>query len=84
MNNSLTPIKRKIKGQMKAIKLTVGFREWDKLGDFMEGVNAMDEAVGSEMDCTTALIAAEDAEAMEYITAQLPKWFTDYETITIK
>lgn len=69
---------------MKAIKLSVGFREWDKLGDFMEGVNAMDEAVGSEIDYTSAFIAAEDAEAMEYIKAQLPKWFNDYETITIK
>lgn len=69
---------------MKAIKLSVGFREWDKLGDFLEGVNAMDEAVGSEMDYTTALIAAEDSEALEYIQAQLPKWFTDYETTTIK
>lgn len=69
---------------MKAIKLSVGFREWDKLGDFMEGVNAMDEAVGSEIDNTSAFIAAEDAEALEYIKAQLPKWFNDYETITIK
>lgn len=41
---------------MKATKLTIGFREWSKLPDFVEMINEEDEMVAYEIDNTTALI----------------------------
>ena len=41
---------------MKAAKLTIGFREWSKLPDFVEMINEEDEMVAYEIDNTTALL----------------------------
>ncbi len=35
---------------MKATKLTIGFREWSKLPDFVEMINEEDEMVAYEID----------------------------------
>lgn len=69
---------------MKAIKITVGFREWDKLGDFIEAANAFEETAAGAIDYTSAFVAASDDEAMEYVREQLGEWFNDYVIETIK
>ena len=43
---------------MKATKLTIGFREWSKLADFVETINQEDEMVAYQIDNTTALLVA--------------------------
>lgn len=41
---------------MKAVKLTIGFREWSKLADFVETINQEDEMVAYQIDSTIALL----------------------------
>ena len=41
---------------MEAIKLSIGFREWSKLPDFVEMINAEAEMFAYEIDNTTALL----------------------------
>lgn len=43
---------------MKATKLTIGFREWSKLADFVETINQEDEMLAYQIDNTTALLVA--------------------------
>ena len=43
---------------MKANTLTIGFREWSKLADFVETINQEDEMVAYQIDMTTALLVA--------------------------
>lgn len=69
---------------MEAIKLTVGFREWDKLDDFVEAVNTQDDVMAYAIDYTTALLVGIDEPSLERITLRLPQWFADYTTETIK
>lgn len=69
---------------MRAMRLTVGFREWDKLEAFLEAVNAMAETAGGMIDYNTAFIAAADEMSCGNVEAQLPRWFKDYETERIK
>ena len=44
---------------MKATKLTIGFREWSKLPDFVEMINEEDEMVAYEIDNTIALLGTD-------------------------
>lgn len=69
---------------MKATKLTIGFREWSKLPDFVEMINEEDEMVAYEIDNTTALLVAVGECGLACIEAQAAQWFEDYETETIK
>lgn len=69
---------------MKATKLTIGFREWSKLPDFVEMINEEDEMVAYEIDNTTALLVAAGECGLAWIEAQAAQWFEDYETETIK
>lgn len=69
---------------MKATKLTIGFREWSKLPDFVEMINEEDEMVDYEIDNTTALLVAVGECGLAWIEAQAAQWFEDYETETIK
>lgn len=69
---------------MKATKLTIGFREWSKLPDFVEMINEEDEMVAYEIDNTTALLVAVGECGLAWIEAQSAQWFEDYETETIK
>lgn len=69
---------------MKATKLTIGFREWSKLPDFVEMINEEDEMVAYEIDNTTALLVAVGEYGLAWIEAQAAQWFEDYETETIK
>lgn len=69
---------------MKAAKLTIGFREWSKLPDFVEMINEEDEMVAYEIDNTTALLVAVGGCGLAWIEAQAAQWFEDYETETIK
>lgn len=69
---------------MKAIKLAVGFREWDKLDDFIEAANFDDDVVAYAIDYTTALIVAIDEASMVNVTDQAAQWFADYTTEPVK
>lgn len=69
---------------MKATKLTIGFREWSKLPDFVEMINEEDEMVAYEIDNTTALLVAVGECGLAWIEARTAQWFEDYETETIK
>lgn len=69
---------------MKATKLTIGFREWSKLPDFVEMINEEDEMVAYEIDNTTALLVTVGECGLAWIEAQAAQWFEDYETETIK
>lgn len=69
---------------MEAIKLSIGFREWSKLPDFVEMINEEDEMVAYEIDNTTALLVAVGECGLAWIEAQAAQWFEDYETETIK
>lgn len=72
------------KRTMKATKLTIGFREWSKLPDFVETINGEDEMLAYEIDNTTALLVAPGEFGLAWIEAQAAQWFDDYETETIK
>lgn len=69
---------------MKATKLTIGFREWSKLPDFVEMINEEDEMGAYEIDNTTALLVAVGECGLAWIEAQAAQWYEDYETETIK
>lgn len=69
---------------MEAIKLSIGFREWSKLPDFVEMINEEDEMVAYEIDNTTALLVAVGECGLAWIEAQAAQWYEDYETETIK
>lgn len=69
---------------MKATKLRIGFREWDKLADFVETINEEDEMLAYEIDATTALLVAPGECGLAWIEAQAAKWFNEYETETVK
>lgn len=69
---------------MKATKLTIGFREWSKLPDFVEMINEEDEMVAYEIDNTTALLVAVGECGIAWIEAQAEQWFDDQYTETIK
>lgn len=69
---------------MKALKMTVGIREWSKLPDFVETVNGEDEMFAYQIDGNTA-IAVTDGECGEaWVEALARKWFNDYETEKLK
>lgn len=69
---------------MEAIKLSIGFREWSKLPDFVEMINAEAEMFAYEIDNTTALLVAVGECGLAWIEAQAAQWYEDYETETIK
>ena len=69
---------------MKATKLTIGFREWSKLPDFVEMINEEDEMVAYEIDNTTALLVAVGECGLAWIEAQAAQWFEDYVDILNK
>ena len=69
---------------MKATKLTIGFREWAKLADFVETINQEDEMLAYEIDNTTVLLVAVGECGLAWIEAQAAQWFEDYETETVK
>lgn len=83
-NTELKQFETKSKRTMKATKLTIGFREWSKLPDFVEMINEEDEMVAYEIDNTTALLVAVGECGLAWIEAQAAQWFEDYETETIK
>ncbi len=69
---------------MEAIKLNIGFREWSKLPDFVEMINAEDEMFAYEIDNTTAIIVTQGCCGTEWVEAQATQWFEDQYTETIK
>lgn len=69
---------------MEAIKLSIGFREWSKLPDFVEMINAEDEMFAYEIDNTTALIVTQGTCGTGWVEAQAAQWFDDQYTETIK
>lgn len=69
---------------MKATKLTIGFREWSKLADFVETINQEGEMLAYEIDNTTALLVAVGECGLAWIEAQAERWFNDYETEPVK
>lgn len=69
---------------MKATKLTVAYREWSKVADFVETINGEEEMVAYQIDSTTALLVAVGECGLAWIEAQAAQWFEDYETETIK
>lgn len=69
---------------MKASKLTIGFREWSKLADFVETINGEDEMVAYQIDHTTALLVAVGECGLAWIEAQAEMWFKDYYVTQVK
>ncbi len=74
---------------MEAIKLSIGFREWSKLPDFVEMINAEminaeDEMFAYEIDNTTAIIVTQGRCGTAWVEAQATQWFEDQYTETIK
>lgn len=69
---------------MEAIKLSIGFREWSKLPDFVEMINGEEEEfIAYEIDNTTALIVADHHEDIEWVKLKAAMWFEDQYTETI-
>ena len=69
---------------MKATKLTIGFREWPKLADFVETINQEDEMVAYQIDNTTALLVAIGECGFAWIDSQAATWFDDYYMTPVK
>ncbi len=69
---------------MKASKLTIGFREWSKLADFVAVISEEDEMVAYQIDTTTALLVAIGECGLAWIEAQAEKWFEDYFMTPVK
>lgn len=69
---------------MEAIKLSIGFREWSKLPDFVETINGEDEMFAYQIDSTTALIVTQGCCGTAWVKAQAETWFDDQYTETIK
>lgn len=69
---------------MEAIKLSIGFREWSKLPDFVEMINGEDEMFAYEIDNTSAVIVTMGPCGTEWVKAQAEAWFEDQYTETIK
>ena len=77
-------VRNQRKRTMKATKLTIGFREWSKLADFVETINEEDEMVAYQIDITTALLVAAGECGLAWIEAQAAQWFEDYYTTIVK
>lgn len=69
---------------MEAIKLSVGFREWSKLSDFVEIINGEEDIFAYQIDATTALIVANCPGARFRAEDRAAVWFDDQYTETIK
>ena len=72
------------KRAMEAIKLSIGFREWSKLPDFVAMINAESEMFAYEIDNTTVIIVTQGCCGTAWIEAQAERWFEDQYTETIK
>lgn len=69
---------------MKANTLTIGFREWSKLADFVETINQEDEMMAYQIDMTTALLVAVGECSLAWIDSQADTWFEDYYMTPVK
>jgi hypothetical protein len=69
---------------MKASKLTVAYREWSKVADFVETINREDEMVAYQTDSTTVLLVAAGECGLAWIEAKAEQWFDDYYMIPVK
>ena len=69
---------------MKATKLTIGFREWSKLADFVEIINESDDMVAYQIDITAALLVAAGECGLAWIEAQAAKCFEDFYMDSVK
>ncbi|WP_289289504.1 hypothetical protein [Duncaniella muris] len=69
---------------MEAIKLSIGFREWSKLPDFVETINGEDEMFAYQIDGTTAIIVTQGYCGTSWVEAQAATWFDDQYTEKIK
>lgn len=69
---------------MEAIKLSIGFREWSKLADFVETMNGEDEIFAYQIDSTTAIVVTLGPCATQWVEAQAAQWFDDQFTNKIK
>lgn len=69
---------------MEAIKLSIGFREWSKLADFVETMNGEDEIFAYQIDSTTAIVVTAGPCGTAWVEAQAAQWFTDQFTNKIK
>ena len=70
-------IKNQSKRSMEAIKLSIGFREWSKLPDFVEAMNGEDEIFAYRIDNTSALIVTPGPCASAWVEAHAAQWFED-------
>lgn len=61
---------------MKAIKIRVGFNEWDKLEPFIDEIQDED-TFAYQIDDITAIIVTEDDYGMEYVNARIEETFMD-------
>lgn len=77
-------VRNQSKRTMEAIKISIGFREWSKLPDFVEMINAEAEMFAYEIDNTTALIVTQGCCGTAWVKAQAELWFEDQYTETIK
>lgn len=69
---------------METIKLSIGFREWSKLGDFVETMNGEDDIFAYQIDGTTAIVVTLGPCATHWVETQVARWFNDWFTNKIK
>ena len=77
-------VRNQSKRTMEAIKISIGFREWSKLPDFVEMINAGEEMFAYAIDNTTAIIVTQGCCGTAWVKAQAEQWFDDQYTETIK
>ena len=68
---------------MRAIKLTVDFRDWRKLDEFLDGIKDDDTFVHS-IDNTSALIVTEGSCGMCFVQAHIADTFEDADIEDLK
>lgn len=69
---------------MKAVKLTIMFRDWDMLDNFVKVINEEDEVFAYKLDSTTALLVAFGYHEIEWLKLQAKEWFNNIDIETIK
>lgn len=69
---------------MKAVKLTICFRDWDMLDNFVMVINQEDEVLAYRLNPTTALLVAFGDYEIEWLKLQAKEWFNSIDIVTIK
>jgi hypothetical protein len=69
---------------MKAIKLTVDFREFEKVEPFVSELNTEDDTFAYMVDYTTVVISTDGDLSMEYVKCRIVDAFDSCNTEELK